>query len=85
MESVLRRPFSDEIEDYREYKRIRQAARSAQQQQHAAKSKKDAASPVVTISSDGACDDMGGYFSDLSDFGDAQVHDSVLVNENGVP
>lgn len=84
MESVLRRPFSDEIEDYREYKRIRQAARSAQQQ-HATKSKKDAASPVVTISSDGACDDMGGYFSDTSDLEDAQVHDSVVVNEIGVP
>lgn len=29
MDVVLRRPFSDEVEDYREYKRLRQAARDA--------------------------------------------------------
>ena len=54
MDLVLRRPYSDEIEDYREYKRIRQAARLAQEQ--AVKAKMEAATSTFTISSDGVFD-----------------------------
>jgi hypothetical protein len=55
MDIVLRRPYSDETEDYREYKRIRQAARLAEEQ--AGKAKRNAAAPTFTISSDGIFDD----------------------------
>lgn len=74
MDIVLRRPYSDEIEDYREYKRIRQAARLAQEQ--TAKVKRETTSPIVTISSDGASDVL-----EMNDHGIAKIdaHNSILI------
>ena len=46
MDVVLRRPYSDELEDYREYKRLRNLAREKQE--------KGSTSPLLTFSSDGA-------------------------------
>lgn len=54
MESVLARPYIDEIEDYKEYKRLREMARQAQ------------AGIKVTVSGDGAVDDEE---MDLEDMG----------------
>ena len=51
MDLVLRRPFSDEVEDYREYKRLRSIMRSNQEE--AAKAKKEATTPALTVSTDG--------------------------------
>lgn len=50
MDVVLRRPYSDEVEDYKEYKRMRQIVRD--QQEEAAKAKNGAIMPAVTISRD---------------------------------
>lgn len=81
MDVVLRRPFSDEIEDYREYKRIRQDMKLNQQ---VSKSKGKAMGPTVTFSSDGAQEDMDGYFSDLEDGGSADSAMADELDEGGV-
>ena len=70
MDLVLRRPYSDEIEDYREYKRIRDVMRFAKKD--TAKGKKEIAPPTVTFSSDGAFDDLVDHFSDV------ELRDSVM-------
>lgn len=46
MDSVLRRPWVEEIEDYKEYKRLRQVARD--QQASGARLKKDEIQPLLT-------------------------------------
>jgi hypothetical protein len=70
MDMVLRRPFSDEIEDYREYKRIRDVMRSAQKD--GTKVKRETAPPTVTFSTDGAFDDLVDVFSNVD------LRDSVM-------
>jgi hypothetical protein len=74
MEIVLRRPFSDEIEDYREYKRIRQAVRLAQHE--ASGAERGGVLPSVNVSCDGALEELGDDFSDL------EAHDSFVVIES---
>lgn len=54
MDIVLRRPFTDEVEDYKEYKRLRQITRDRQQE--AARTERGAFMPAVTISQDGTED-----------------------------
>ena len=54
MDLVLRRPWIEEIEDYREYKRLRQLAR--EKHAEAAKAKSASTGPTVTVSMDGAVD-----------------------------
>ena len=82
MDAVLRRPYSDEIEDYKEYKRIRNAIRLAHEE--AAKAIQIVKTPTFTISSDGA-DDDGDASDDASDDGEElleevlETHDSVLA------
>ena len=53
MDLVLRRPYLDEVEDYKEYKRIRQVYRD---REVATRAKKRATMPVLTVSSDGQLD-----------------------------
>ena len=74
METVLRRPFSDEIEDYREYKRIRHAVRLAQHETVGAK--RGDVLPTVNVSGDGVLEEVEDDFSDL------EPHDSFVVNES---
>lgn len=69
MEIVLRRPFSDEIEDYREYKRLRQVVRSTQEE--ALKVKKQVTFPTLKVSSDGTTEDTENEESE------AESHDSL--------
>jgi hypothetical protein len=52
MEAVLRRPLSDEVEDYKEYKRLRQVWRSRQIAE--LQSKGIAVTPKLTVTFDGA-------------------------------
>lgn len=58
MDVVLRRPYSDEVEDYQEYKRLRQTVRD--QQDDAVKARLPASMPAVTVSQDGSDDRVGG-------------------------
>ena len=55
MDTVMRRPYSDEVEDYKEYKRVRQIMRDRQELAQAVV-KKQALTPIVTVSVDGAGD-----------------------------
>ncbi|KAK0279746.1 hypothetical protein LTR91_005498 [Friedmanniomyces endolithicus] len=54
MDEVLRRPWTEEIEDYREYKRLRRLARD--QQTEATGPRLNLATPTVTFSTDGVVD-----------------------------
>jgi len=54
MDTVLRRPGLEEIEDYAEYKRLRQLAR--EKQTESAKAKTNRTLPALTVSSDGTVD-----------------------------
>ncbi|KAK0811335.1 hypothetical protein LTR38_003663 [Friedmanniomyces endolithicus] len=54
MDEVLRRPWTEEIEDYREYKRLRRLARDKQTE--TARPRIDLATPTVTFSTDGIVD-----------------------------
>ena len=54
MDQVLRRPFVDEVEDYREYKRIRQGMQESTHQ--APKRTRRIGNAVITGPSDGADD-----------------------------
>ena len=54
MTEVLARPWTEEIEDYKEYKRLRQTARDKQAE--AAKAKKEVVKPTVTVSADGSAE-----------------------------
>ena len=74
MEIVLRRPFSDEIEDYREYKRIRHAVRLAQHE--ASGAERGGVLPSVNVSCDGTFEELEDNFSDL------EAHDSFVVVES---
>lgn len=66
MDVVLRRPYSDEVEDYQEYKRLRQMARDQQDETMKARQ------PAVTVAQDDGSDDrVGGWrrFAALGPFG----------------
>ncbi|KAK0322479.1 hypothetical protein LTR82_006438 [Friedmanniomyces endolithicus] len=54
MDEVLRRPWTEEIEDYRGYKRLRRLARD--QQTEATGPRLNLATPTVTFSTDGVVD-----------------------------
>ena len=54
MEEVLARPWSDEVEDYAEYKRLRQLA----------KEEKPGLKPAVTVQTDGPVDEVLDVDSD---------------------
>lgn len=54
MEEVLSRPWSDEVEDYAEYKRLRQLA----------KEEKPPLKPAVTVQTDGPVDEVIDVDSD---------------------
>ena len=54
MDIVLRRPFSDEVEDYKEFKRQRQMIRD--KQEDAARAKAEASRPALTVSIDGTAE-----------------------------
>ena len=56
MEDVLRRPYSDEIEDYKEYKRLRDVFRD--QQQDVTRPRVHAVAPTLTLTTDGAGDSL---------------------------
>ena len=56
MDAVLRRPSADEVEDYKEYKRIRQAVRNAHNE--AARPEPAGPTPVLTVSGDGASGEL---------------------------
>lgn len=56
MDHVLRRPFVDEVEDYKEYKRIRQGIHDAHD--HAPKRTRGVGTPVIIGPSDGPADDL---------------------------
>ena len=66
MELVLRRPYSDEIEDYKEYKRLRRFMRE-KQDRGAAKTKTEMAVPALMVSSDGASESDIAYRCGNSD------------------
>lgn len=48
MVAVLRRPYADEVEDYKEYKRMRQVVRDAREHTAAAQMRP---TPTLTVSS----------------------------------
>lgn len=77
MTEVLRRPWTEEIEDYKEYKRLR---RLAQEKQAAiAKAKTTATkAPAVTISADGTTDTIGD--PERRDFG--HLHDVIVFEDD---
>ena len=54
VDAVLRRPFADEVEDYREFKRLREAARI--KQAVASRARMPAGTPATPLSSDGVQD-----------------------------
>ena len=54
MDEVLRRPWIEEVEDYREYKRLRQLAREKASEAAAAKVATN--NPTVILSTDGIVD-----------------------------
>ena len=54
MDIVLRRPFADEIEDYREYKRLRQLHRG--QAVEMGKSRSEFVGPTRNVATDGTLD-----------------------------
>lgn len=51
MDLIMRRPYADEIEDYKEYKRLRQVYRD--KAASGAKAKKYATTPILKVSMDG--------------------------------
>lgn len=55
MDTVLRRPFADEIEDYREYKRLRQLHRG--QGMEIGNSRSEFVGPTRNVVTDGAVDE----------------------------
>lgn len=57
MDMVLKRPWSDEVEDYSEYKRIRKLQRDGH---------KDSMEPRLRVSADGAGDELGDDSPDES-------------------
>ena len=69
MDFVLCRPYSDEIEDYREYKRLRQLAR--------VKYEKGSTSPILNISPDGTLDEIE------DDKTETELHDSLTDGDVG--
>lgn len=66
---VLKRPYSDEIEDYQEYKRLHQVER--ERQEDVGKVRQPVGMPAVTVSQDGNDDRDGGgrRFAALGPFG----------------
>ena len=68
---VLRRPFSDEVEDYREYKRLRQMVRAKLDEVTQSKA---ATSPTLKFTSDGTTDE------DDVDTSENELHDSFTQN-----
>lgn len=64
MDTVLRRPFSDEVEDYKEYKRLRQTLRA--EQEEAANATKGVITPTFTISIDGTAEDSAYEAAEMS-------------------
>ena len=62
MDLVMRRPYSDEVEDYKEFKRLRQLAR--ERQEEGTKAQKDAAAPKLAVFVDGTLDTMIGEAED---------------------
>ena len=76
MDVVMRRPYSDEVEDYKEFKRLRQLAR--EKQEEGTKAQKEAAAPKLTVFVDGTLDMMiGGAENNLISVA-KQEQESVL-------
>lgn len=75
---ILRRPFSDEFEDYKEYKLIREAVRT--QQEEAARARQITSPPLI-IAPDGTVelsDDEASDTSAPSTGKDSVLRDDVL-------
>ncbi|TKA68326.1 hypothetical protein B0A55_08545 [Friedmanniomyces simplex] len=64
MDDVLCRPWTEEIEDYREYKRLRKLARI--QQTETARTRNDLAEPTVIVSADGVVEVYEGGMANMT-------------------